>query len=255
VPCTCDALRDQVTLDMALFCPDHSAISIDTQSVSASVDGDDQSDNNDADTDAEASPMSDVSEADVVSAAGKRQRTPQPAAAAAAHKAPRTGGNTVGVIAAASRALSERVSRGTRSGPPPPRTTSTSKAAAKPLRAAAMKLSAARKQCSRNGAVMHQLAALPKPAAIVHAPLGPEDAVRRFDLVVPLDTTATCKKKVVLQYLREGRDGLYRPCSEVTEELRSSLLPIRTQVLDPGSRKPGFKLLTLRSRILGTELV
>ena len=78
---------------------------------------------------------------------------------------------------------------------------------------------------------------------------------RAFDLVVPIDKQASCKKKILLQFLREGRDGLYRPSSEVTEELRSSLVPIRTQVLDPGTRKPGFKLLTLRSRILGTELV
>lgn len=60
--------------------------------------------------------------------------------------------------------------------------------------------------------------------------------------------------QVRLQYLREGRDGLYRPCSSTTEEARSSLVPIRTQLVDPSTRKPGFKLLTLRSRILNTEL-
>ena len=119
-----------------------------------------------------------------------------------------------------------------------------------------MKLNAARKQYDRNGAVLKQLAALPKPAAIVYSPDSPGPSGRRFDLVIPLEASSSAgRKKVQVQLLREGRDGLYRPSSDVSEEQRSSLVPIRTQVLDPGARKPGFKLLTLRSRIMGTELV
>lgn len=134
------------------------------------------------------------------------------------------------------------------------RQSSTSRAAAKPLRSAAVKLSAARKLHGRNEAVLAELAKLPKPCAIVY---GDATAAtdKQFDLVVPLDKPASAKAKVVLQTLKQGRDGLYRPCSDVFEERSSSLISIRTQLVDPASRKPGFKLLTLKSRILGTELV
>jgi hypothetical protein len=128
----------------------------------------------------------------------------------------------------------------------------TSRAAAKPLRAAAMKLSAARKKHGQNEMLMAHLSKLAKPCAIVY---GEDSHDRPFDLVVPLEAAASSKTKVTLQALKQGKDGLYRPSSDVFEERRSSLVTIRTQLVDPGCRKPGFKLLTLRSRILGTELV
>ena len=134
------------------------------------------------------------------------------------------------------------------------RQSSTSRAAAKPLRAAAMKLSAARKMHGRNEAVLAELGKLPKPFAIVYGD-ATETTDKQFDLVVPLEKPASAKTKVMLQTLKQGRDGLYRPCSDVFEERSSSLIAIRTQLVDPTSRKPGFKLLTLKSRILGTELV
>jgi hypothetical protein len=118
-----------------------------------------------------------------------------------------------------------------------------------------MKLNVARKQCSRNSAIVKQLVALAKPAAVVYSQEDEDVTGTGFELVVPLDTPASNKKNVMVQHLREGRDGLFRPSSDVREELRSSLIPIRTQVLDPGTCKPGFKLLTLRSRILGTQLI
>jgi hypothetical protein len=268
VPCTCDALRDQVSIDMALF-GDANALSVDSQSVSHETSSDeDESDDAAASQQGTTSP-SDVSETDVVNAAvklaGKRARTPQPAggsakasrsAAGGAVAASPTAAASAAAAAAMGRGGADRRARASR-GVPPARTSTTSIAAAKPLRAAALKLNVARKQCSRNGVIAAQLAELAKPAAVVYggSPKGSVAAgARVFDLVVPLDRPASCKKKVLLQYLREGRDGLYRPSSEVTEELRSSLVPIRTQILDPGARKPGFKLLTLRSRILGTEL-
>lgn len=134
------------------------------------------------------------------------------------------------------------------------RQSSTSRAAAKPLRAAAVKLSAARKLHGKNEAVLAELSKLPKPCAIVYGD-ATEAADKQFDLVVPLNKPASAKAKVVLQTLKVGRDGLYRPCSDIFEERSSSLIAIRTQLVDPTSRKPGFKLLTLKSRILGTELV
>lgn len=124
----------------------------------------------------------------------------------------------------------------------------TSRAAAKPLRAAAMKLSAARKQHGQNSTLMNHLQKLNKPFAIVY---GEEKKDKTpFDLVVPLESESNNKTRVMLQVLKPGKDGLYRPSSNIFEERRSSLVSIRTQLVDPGCRKPGFKLLTLTSRIL-----
>eukprot|EP01025_Chloroclados_australasicus_P016973 TRINITY_DN18667_c0_g1_i1.p2 TRINITY_DN18667_c0_g1~~TRINITY_DN18667_c0_g1_i1.p2 ORF type:complete len:274 (-),score=44.41 TRINITY_DN18667_c0_g1_i1:213-1034(-) len=93
-----------------------------------------------------------------------------------------------------------------------------------------------------------------KPVAILKCE-DDDDRAHAFELAIPLEESGSTKKMVTLQCLRQGKDGLYRPRTEVFEELRSALVPIRTQLLDPGTRKPGFKLLTLRSRILNTELV
>jgi hypothetical protein len=68
-----------------------------------------------------------------------------------------------------------------------------------------------------------------------------------------------CLKCCCLQH-PSGSDGLFRldrgSETDVWEEKAGALVPVRTQWLPPrGSRPGGFKLLTLRSRILDTELV
>lgn len=61
------------------------------------------------------------------------------------------------------------------------------------------------------------------------------------------------------RWLSEGEDGLFRPTKQVWEEKEGALVDIRTQRMDgkaPGPPgRPVFKLLTLRSRILDTDLV
>lgn len=218
IPCTCSAMKDQVTLDMRMF--DGGAMSI-----SSTSDGSDDEEASSSDgPEPHAAPPA---EKDVV---GKK-RTREPSHAAAA----KAGRN-------ADDSAPRRVGR----------QSCTSRAAAKPLRAAAVKLSAARKKHGQNEMLMSHLSKLAKPCAIVY---GEDSQEKPFDLVVPLETAASSKAKVTLQALKQGKDGLYRPSSDVFEERRSSLVTIRTQLVDPGCRKPGFKLLTLRSRILGTELV
>jgi hypothetical protein len=61
---------------------------------------------------------------------------------------------------------------------------------------------------------------------------------------------------VSLQWLAEGRDGLYRPTAGVYQEKVGALIGVRTQLLPTrGRREGGYKLLTPRDRILDTELV
>lgn len=61
---------------------------------------------------------------------------------------------------------------------------------------------------------------------------------------------------VVMRALREGRDGLFRPCTDEWEEVPSALVGVRTQWVPPrDGRQGGYKLLTLRSRILDTDLI
>ncbi len=60
------------------------------------------------------------------------------------------------------------------------------------------------------------------------------------------------------RWLKECKDGLYRPAPMYFEEQPGSLVAVRTQFLG-GKAAPGggdaYKLLTLRSRILDTELL
>jgi hypothetical protein len=264
IPCDCGVLKDQVCIDMRIFGSDHTALSVDSQTASESgaadsgnrgercsvhSGGECSTSDNASVSDVSESATSEMSEADMVVSSASRKRARSGCASAPSQPVKVQRGNSTASGVDDGQPLQGRLRE------PMPRTSSTSRAAAKPLRAAAMKLSAARKQCSRNSSLVEQLAGLAKPAAVVYSQEDPGMSVAGFDLVVPLDTPASSKKKVMLQYLREGRDGLFRPSSDVREELRSSLIPIRTQVLDPGMRKPGFKLLTLRSRILGTQLV
>ena len=54
-----------------------------------------------------------------------------------------------------------------------------------------------------------------------------------------------------VRLLAEGRDGVFRATAETSAEAESALVRVRT------ARAPGgsFRLLTLRKRILATELV
>ena len=62
--------------------------------------------------------------------------------------------------------------------------------------------------------------------------------------------------KVNLLWLKEGKDGLFRPSKEVWQEREDSLVKVRSQFIRGGRHgSNGYKLLTLRSRILATELV
>lgn len=213
IPCTCGAMSDKVRIDMALF--GERALSVDSQSVthssaSAAASGTEAAS---APSVVDASGASDMSESDIVSAAdklaGKRARTPQlpqpPPQSAKRHSAharecvDAQPGHTSAAHAAAAPAPEPPVIKCTRSGrkvtPPAQRLSTTSQAAAKPLRAAALKLNVARKQCSRNGAIMEQLEGLSKPVAVVY-----DDAPKRgstgFDLLVPLEELTVGKRRV-----------------------------------------------------------
>ena len=232
IPCTCTSWKDQVNIDMRMF---------EAESLSMASQSDD------SDSEGQAGPCRGPeqhggSQADRDVTGRKRSRAgDSPAAASKSQRG-------------TSRGASEEPTPRARVG----RQSCTSRAAAKPMRAAAMKLSAARKQHGQNSMLMAHLQKLNKPYAIVY---GEERKDRApFDLVVPVDAESASasasasgsasKAKVTLQVLKLGKDGLYRPSSNVLEERRSSLVAIRTQLVDPGCRKPGFKLLTLTSRIL-----
>jgi hypothetical protein len=61
---------------------------------------------------------------------------------------------------------------------------------------------------------------------------------------------------LVMRWLKEGRDGLFRPSSDTWEEAAGALVGVRTQWVPGSNGTPGgYRLLTLRSRILDTELV
>jgi hypothetical protein len=61
---------------------------------------------------------------------------------------------------------------------------------------------------------------------------------------------------MVLQRLDEGKDGVWRSSGEVYEERADALVAVRCQFIAAAQsgKAPGFKLLTLRSKILDTEL-
>ena len=62
--------------------------------------------------------------------------------------------------------------------------------------------------------------------------------------------------RVLLRWLEEESDGLFRMAPGVYEEKKAALMKVRTQWIPrQGGRDGGYKLLTLRSRILSTELV
>mmetsp|Transcript_19607 Transcript_19607/g.54505 ORF Transcript_19607/g.54505 Transcript_19607/m.54505 type:complete len:625 (-) Transcript_19607:134-2008(-) len=62
--------------------------------------------------------------------------------------------------------------------------------------------------------------------------------------------------EVNLLWLKECSDGLFRPSNTVWQERADSLVKVRSQFIRGGRHgSNGYKLLTLRSRILSTELV
>jgi hypothetical protein len=60
-----------------------------------------------------------------------------------------------------------------------------------------------------------------------------------------------------MRWLRESADGIFRASAETFEERADALVDVRTQWVPPraGGKAGGWRLLTLRSRILDTELV
>jgi hypothetical protein len=61
---------------------------------------------------------------------------------------------------------------------------------------------------------------------------------------------------LIMRWLKEGKDGLFRPSADTWEEPASCLLGVRTQWVAGRNGGPGgYRLLTLRSRILATQLL
>lgn len=61
---------------------------------------------------------------------------------------------------------------------------------------------------------------------------------------------------LVMRWLKEGKDGLFRASTDTWEEPASTLVGVRTQWVAGRHGKPGgYRLLTLRSRILDTQLL
>ncbi|GBF87753.1 jumonji domain-containing protein [Raphidocelis subcapitata] len=64
------------------------------------------------------------------------------------------------------------------------------------------------------------------------------------------------KGLITLRWLKESSDGLFRPSAETWEEKAEALVSVRTQWVTPPDGGPGgWRLLTLRSRILDTEFI
>ncbi|CAD7698279.1 unnamed protein product [Ostreobium quekettii] len=78
-----------------------------------------------------------------------------------------------------------------------------------------------------------------------------------FYLVQRLGRESGGKKMVAVQWLQEGKDGLFRPQTHSRwDERADALVAVRTQWVTGRPRCPGgYKLLTLRKRILDTEIV
>mmetsp|Transcript_18452 Transcript_18452/g.39647 ORF Transcript_18452/g.39647 Transcript_18452/m.39647 type:complete len:650 (+) Transcript_18452:443-2392(+) len=81
-----------------------------------------------------------------------------------------------------------------------------------------------------------------------------------FCLVQQLKRAASTQGYVVLRWLKEGKDGIFRPTPTYWEEQPGSLISVRTQCMEEKGRARssspgGWKLLTLKSRILDTELL
>ena len=99
------------------------------------------------------------------------------------------------------------------------------------------------------------------------------DGSRVFSMVQRVQRPASGKQRVVLRWMREGSDGLYRPAPTYWEERADALVAVRTQFLPDGtlrsalpSQAPepvtlsstpeaGWKLLTLKSKLLDTEWI
>ncbi|KAF6261711.1 JmjC domain, hydroxylase-domain-containing protein [Scenedesmus sp. NREL 46B-D3] len=83
-----------------------------------------------------------------------------------------------------------------------------------------------------------------------------EDRGGKHFYMVQVDAKPKQRGLLVMRWLKEGRDGLFRPSSDTWEEAAGALVGVRTQWVPGSNGKPGgYRLLTLRSRILDTELV
>lgn len=78
----------------------------------------------------------------------------------------------------------------------------------------------------------------------------------RFFYLVKLEERTQKAGMVMLRWLEEGKDGLYRSSKDgLYLEDERALIDVRTQWMKARGRRPGgHKLLTMRSRILDTEL-
>jgi hypothetical protein len=75
-------------------------------------------------------------------------------------------------------------------------------------------------------------------------------------LFAPREHKAKRRGHLVMRWLKEGKDGLFRASTDTWEEPASCLLGVRTQWVPGKSGKlGGYRLLTLRSRILDTQLL
>jgi len=91
-----------------------------------------------------------------------------------------------------------------------------------------------------------------KPKVIV----GEDEHGNRYFYLVMVERRAKKPGMVMLRWLEEHADGLFRPAHGLYLESERALVDVRTQWMSPqGRRKGGFKLLTLKSRILDTEFV
>jgi hypothetical protein len=65
---------------------------------------------------------------------------------------------------------------------------------------------------------------------------------------------ARTKGMMVMRWLKESPDGLFRRSNETWEEDAGALVTVRTQWVRAAPGRPGgWRLLTLRSRILDTQ--
>lgn len=109
-------------------------------------------------------------------------------------------------------------------------------------------------QCAGPSSPRWQQDDFDKPAAVV----GEDDdtKVKYFYLVQRLSQQERGKTTIAVRWLRECKDGLFRPDKSTWKESADALVKVRTQWVEGKPKQPGgYKLLTLRKRILDTEIV
>ena len=105
----------------------------------------------------------------------------------------------------------------------------------------------------------------PPPGPAPQAIVGQAAGGKRFFYLVQVVPGAPARAGFkTMRWLREGKDGVFRPAKETWQERADALVDVRTQWVGAkasaggsgnGNISGGWKLLTLRSRILDTELL